>query len=254
MTNIFHITHHTNIKSIYVFFRGCNFQCRGCIRLNKRWDSHLPADVQHRLQAINNGTQLSLSEFKAIVKKVNVNRAVLGGEEPTLDKELVYIINLLNDLKLETLLLSNGYVLNKEFVEKLKEAGLSSIRVSIKAYNDNLHQYYTGQSNGPILENFKLLSKTPIKLMSESVLVPGLIEKDEIERIARFIASINPSIPYRIEGFIPVLGMSWRSASPEEVIEAVQIAKGYLENVSHIHGKKLSGEVISIFPFIESEK
>ncbi|MCP8321402.1 MAG: radical SAM protein, partial [archaeon] len=183
---------------------------------------------------------------------IDVKRAVLGGGEPTLDKELLDIIGMLNALNVKTHLLTNGYILNGKIIEKMEEAGLSSIYVSIKAYDDNTHWFYTGQTNRPVLDNFKLLSKSRIELMAESVLIPGLIEQDEIRRIARFIASIDPSILYRIDGFIPIHDAPWRAPSPDEVIEASKIAKRHLENVFYIHKEtKTKGEVINIYPKIK---
>jgi len=248
MTNIYHIAHHHD-NSIYVFFQGCNFQCKGCILKQLIWDCHLNDADQHDLQAIKDLKKLSLNEFRAIVKEIDVRRAVLGGGEPTLDKELTDIISMLNALDVETHLLTNGYILNENFIKKLEEAGLSSTYVSIKAYDNDIHQFYTGQTNEPVLNNFKLLSKSRIKLMAESILIPGLIEYDEIGRIAKFIASIDPSIPYRIDGFIPINNTPWRAPSPEEVIKASEIAKRHLENVHYIHSEtKTKGEVINIYP------
>jgi pyruvate-formate lyase-activating enzyme len=252
MTNIYHIARYTYDNSIYVQFQGCNFQCKGCIRKQTTWDNHLADDVQHRLQTIKDFRRLSLSEFKTIVKKLNVKRAVLGGEEPTLDEELPDVIDLLNDLDIKTHLLTNGHILNKKFIEKLEEVGLSSTFISIKAYDDSIHRFYTGQTNKSVLNNFKLLAKSRIKLMVESVLIPGLIEPDEIERIAKFIASVNPSIPFRIDGFIPIHDVPWRSSSSKEVIRAAQIAKRHLENVYYIHiDTEQKGQVINIYPTIK---
>ncbi|MGB9659010.1 MAG: radical SAM protein [Nitrososphaerales archaeon] len=249
MTNIYHIAHHTHDNSIYVFFQGCNFQCKGCILKQLIWDCHLNDEDQHALQAIKDLRRLSLNEFRAIVKEIDVKRAILGGGEPTLDKELLDIISMLTALDVKTHLLTNGYILNENFIKKLEEAGLSSTYVSIKAYDNDIHRFYTGQTNEPVLDNFKLLSKSRIELMAESVLIPGLIEHDEIERIARFIASIDPSIPYRIDGFIPISDTPWRAPSPEEVIKASEIAKRHLENVHYIHSEtKTKREVISIYP------
>ncbi|MEM2955243.1 MAG: radical SAM protein [Nitrososphaerales archaeon] len=249
MTNIYHITHHAHDNSIYVFFQGCNFQCKGCILKQLIWDCHLKDNIQRELQAINDLRKLSLDGFKIIVKGLNVKRAVLGGGEPTLDKELPDIISMLNALDVKTHLLTNGYILDKKFIEKLEKAGLSSTYVSIKAYDNDTHRFYTGQTNEPVLDNFKLLSKSRIELMAESVLIPGLIEQDEIERIARFIASIDPSIPYRIDGFIPIHDAPWKASSQEEVIEASKIAKKHLKNVHYMHSKiKVKGDVINIYP------
>lgn len=252
MTNIYHIARYTYDNSIYVHFQGCNFRCKGCLLKQTMWDCHLADDVQRHLQAIKDFRRLSLSEFKTVVKKLNVKRAVLGGEEPTLDEELPDVIDLLNDLDIKTHLLTNGYILNEKFIEKLEEVGLSSTFISIKAYDDSIHRFYTEQTNKSVLDNFKLLAKSRIKLMVESVLIPGLIEPDEIERIAKFIASINPSIPFRIDGFIPIHDVPWRSPSPEEVIRAAQIAKGHLENVHYIHSDtEQKGQAINVYPRIK---
>jgi pyruvate-formate lyase-activating enzyme len=216
------------------------------------WDCHLKDDDQHALQAIKDFRRLSLSEFRTMIKEINVKRAVLGGGEPTIDKELPDIIGMLNTLDVQTHLLTNGYILNEKFIEKLEEVGLLSTYVSIKAYDDDTHRFYTGQTNRPVLDNFKLLSKSRIKLMAESIFIPGLIEYNEIERIARFIASVDPSISYRIDGFIPINDTPWRAPSPEEMIKASEIAKRHLENVHYIHSEtKIKREVVDIYPKIK---
>jgi pyruvate-formate lyase-activating enzyme len=249
MTNIYHIARFTHDDSIYVHFQGCNFQCKGCLLKQTIWDCHLTNDVQLKLQAIKDVRLLSLNEFETIVKALDVKRAVLGGGEPTLDPQLPDIIDLLDDLDIETHLLTNGHILNGKLVKKIDDAGLSSTCMSIKAYNDDIHRFYTGQTNKSVLDNFKLLAKTQIILMVESVLIPGLIDSDEIERIARFIASVNDSIPFRIDGFIPIHDVPWRRPSPEEVLTATQIAKTHLKNVYYIHsGTEQKGQVISVYP------
>jgi len=254
MTNIYQITHYTYDNAIHVLFQGCNFQCKGCYIKDRKWDFHLPDDVQRHLQTIKDFRRLSLSEFKTIVKRLNVERAILGGEEPTLDEELPDVIDLLNGLGIKTLLTTNGHILNEKLIEKLEEVGLSGIQMSIRAYDDGIHRFYTGQTNKSVLDNFKLLSKSRIKLMAESILIPGLIEQSEIERIAKFIASINPAIPYRIDGFVPFHDAPWRSHSPEEVIRTAQIAKRHLWIVYYIHCEAgRVGKVINVYPTIKDD-
>jgi pyruvate-formate lyase-activating enzyme len=253
MTNIYHITHYTYDNSIYVLFQGCNFQCKGCYIKQTKGDYHLPEDIQRHLQTIRNFRRLSLSEFETIVKRLNVKRAILGGEEPTLDEELPDVIDILNRLGIKTLLTTNGHSLNEKLIEELEEVGLSGTRVSIKAYDDNIHRFYTEQTNKSVLDNFNLLSKSRIKLIAESILIPGLIEQSEIERIAIFISSINPAIPYRVDGFVPFLSAPWRSPSPEEVIRAAKIAMRHLWIVYHLHCETGHGErnVVNVYPPIK---
>jgi len=252
MTNIYHIVHFTYDDSLYVFFKGCNFQCKGCILKQSIWDCHISNKEKTLLQAVTRVKPLSLSKFKALIKKLNVEHAVLGGGEPTIDKQLPNIISLLNAFDVESHLLTNGFILNKNFIKNLEKSGLSSIHVSIKAYNDKIHRFYTGQTNKPVLNNFKLLNESKIKLMAESILIPKLIDQNEIEKIAKFIASVNSHIPYRIDGFIPINNASWKAPHPKEVVKASQIAKKYLKNVHFIHNKtKIKGKAINVYPKIK---
>jgi len=257
VTNIYNITYYPNDCSVYILFKGCNFHCKGCYIKDTVVDYHLPDDVKRRLRSVKNFKLLTLSQFKDvfedILKKFDVKEAVLGGEEPTLDTELPDIIGVLTRFGIKTLLTTNGSNLNEKIIEKLEEVELSSVRVSIKAYDENIHKIYTGQANRQVLNNFKLLAKSQIKLSAESILIPGLVEYDEIERIAKFIANVDPDISYRIDGFVPFHKAPWRSPSPEEVIMAAEIAKRYLKNVEYLHCKVVSGrmEVINLYPAID---
>lgn len=218
------------------------------------WDCHLPNDIQRQLQLVKNIKPLSLSEVKTIIEKLNVKKAVLGGGEPSIDRELPHLIRMFNDLGVKTILLTNGYILDEEFIRRLEDAGLDETCVSIKAYADRLHIFYTGKSNKQVLSNFSLLNnKSRITLRAESILIPKLIDQYEIEKIARFIASVNKSVPYRIDGYMPIPNTQWSRPSPQEVLVAVQMAKKHLENVSCIHSEmEVKGDAINIYPYIKT--
>lgn len=176
------------------------------------------------------------------------------GGEPTTDAQLLDVIRLLGGLMVRTVLLTNGYVLNENTVEELKDAGLDEICVSIKAIEDALHIQYTGKSNRRLLRNFKLLNKSGILIRAESVLIPQLIDHDKIKKVASFVASVDSSIPYRIDGYVPVPRASWRQPSREEILKGVEQAEEHLQNVSYISsGAELKGNVSSIYPRVQDE-
>lgn len=180
---------------------------------------------------------------------MNIEKAVLGGGEPTIDTQLVDVIRLLDSLNVTTVLLTNGYALDENRIEELEDTGLDEICVSIKALRRALHIQYTGKSNQRVLRNFEALYRSGIRVRAESVLIPQLIEKDEIERIACFISSIGPSIPYRIDGYIPVPRANWRQPLGEEILETVEEARRHLENVSYISSEmELKGNALNIYP------
>lgn len=251
MTNIYHIVYFENDNSIYVFFRGCNFACKGCILKISPWDCHLPASLHSKLQRHPAFQTLSLAELDSLIEKLKVERAVLGGAEPTMDEELVDVVKLLRSHNVYVVLLTNGHNLNADMLRSLEDAGLNEVCVSIKALTDSIHTYYTGVSNRRVLENFKRLSGCQIKLKAESVLIPSLIDIDEVKRIAKFIASLNSTIPYRIDAYLQVPGTPWPDAPPERVKKAVKISRKYLENVSYLHGDvPVVGGVRVVYPKI----
>ena len=63
------------------------------------------------------------------------------------------------------------------------------------------------------LENFKEVAKLaaeredPPLLAAATLLVPGYVEKEEVSRIASFIAGIDPFIPYSLLAFHPSFEM-----------------------------------------------
>jgi pyruvate formate lyase activating enzyme len=89
-----------------------------------------------------------------------------------------------------------------------------SIKFDLKAYDDTLHTMLTGSSNRRTLENFARVAQrteerpdAPL-LIASTLLVPGYVGPDEVGRIARFIAELNPNIPYALLGFHPQFFMS----------------------------------------------
>jgi pyruvate formate lyase activating enzyme len=83
------------------------------------------------------------------------------------------------------------------------------IKFDLKAYDENLHIALTGASNQRTLENFRtaaeraLTRPEPPLVIASTLLVPGYVDPQEVGRIARFIAGINPEIPYALLGFFP---------------------------------------------------
>lgn len=98
------------------------------------------------------------------------------------------------------------------WLSKIAEISLSSgggIKFDLKAYSENLNFALSGVSNKPTFENFKKLAsfhkkrKDPPFLRASTLLVPHYIDEKEIDKISKFIAKIDPSIPYTLLAFYP---------------------------------------------------
>lgn len=231
--NIYHITYAPKTKTASLYFGGCNFRCRGCIRKKELQDIHLQRKTKKH-------DFLSLKEVIEKLESIDVRRAIFLGGEPSIDPELPDLTKALHDIGMHNILLTNGYLLPE--LEDVDE-----VQLSIKAYTNTIHKEFTGRLNKKVLKNFAYLCKCDVELRSESIFIPGYIDCEEIEKIAAFISCIDPEIRYRIDGYVPVPQAPWRGAMPEEVERAMKVARRYLHNVSCLKGNEALGyEVVRV--------
>jgi len=212
---------------VWFMLTGCNFHCRGCFR---------PARD-------GGGTLLTADETLERMEQACLNyygkvpaEAMITGGEPTLDK--VYLLSLIKGLKEKgfekIVLMTNGYALGEDenYVTELEEAGLTEAHVDLKAFSEDVHKSYTGKSNKPVLRAIGKLNASRIELLVQTVYMPGIVDDAEIEQIAKFLASVNKDIKYRINPFVPIFAYEQVTRRPtlEEIERAYEIASKYLPN------------------------
>jgi len=119
----------------------------------------------------------------------------------------------------------------------LKSGG--NIKFDIKTWDENLSQILCGTSNKVTLENFQKIGEEyynrrpelPL-LTASTLLIPGFIDTQEVESIAKFIAEINPQIPYTLLAFCPTYVLNdLPTTSRKHSHSCYNIAKKYLERV-----------------------
>jgi pyruvate formate lyase activating enzyme len=70
----------------------------------------------------------------------------------------------------------------------------------------------TGVSNSQTLQNFASLARrlesADVPCFAPARFVPGYVDLEEIHGLARFIAALNPEIPYSLLGFYPQFVMN----------------------------------------------
>jgi pyruvate formate lyase activating enzyme len=83
------------------------------------------------------------------------------------------------------------------------------VKFDLKAHDDTLHRALTGASNRQTLENLARAAARfderpePPPVIASTLLVPGYVDTEEVGHIARFVAELNPAIPYVLLGFAP---------------------------------------------------
>jgi pyruvate formate lyase activating enzyme len=87
------------------------------------------------------------------------------------------------------------------------------VKFDLKAVTPAVHRALTGVDNRRTRENFARAAERiparpePPPLIASTLLVPGYVDAGEVAKIARFIADLDPTIPYSLLAFSPQLYM-----------------------------------------------
>ncbi len=97
----------------------------------------------------------------------------------------------------------------------------------MKAYSKDVHKWYTGKSNKRIFESVKLLHKYCLNFYVRTIVIPNIVDADEVEKIAKFLSSIDANMLYRLYDFAPEQLENKLSRGPteEEMVKAYNAAR-----------------------------
>lgn len=212
-------------KKVKINLSGCNFECRGCFALAKN----------------NIGRPFSVDALVSLLFKSccliyggMVDDVQLTGGEPIIEQD--YLLSLIQKLKSlgvnKVGISTNGYMLNEDLVSKLSFL-VDYIKLDLKAYTEEIHEWYTSKSNFNVLKAVELLCKYGLNFYVRTIVIPGIIDVFEVEKIAKFLSSINKNIHYRLYQFAPeqLKNKFSRVPTENEMLKAYEVSKKYLNNV-----------------------
>lgn len=193
--------------NLAVFFQACSFNCLFCQNWHFKRGTLKPSTV-------------SVSKLVSAVSKSTSCICYFGGD-PTPQMPFVIKASRLaleknTDRILRICFETNG-CMSEWLLDDILELSLISggcIKFDLKTWDDNLHKVLTGITNRRTLQNFRKISEyigkreIPPLLIASTLLIPGYIDEEEIRAIARFIATLNPDIPYSLLAFYPHFYMS----------------------------------------------
>lgn len=214
--------------NLAVFFYGCNFDCLFCQNPSHKniedaeimtEEEIVQAAIDHRIRCV---CFFGGSPEPQLPFALSVSQKIL--EESNHQKHICWEWNGCGHPKL---------VLK---AAKLAEETGGTVKFDLKIFHPNLSYALCGVDNRRAFENFALIAKSIVSknlLTATTLLVPFYVDRQEVEQIARFIAEINPQIPYSLLVFHPDLFLNDLPITPrEQVDECYQIAKSYLTTVN----------------------
>jgi len=219
-------------KNLAVFYQACSFDCLFC----QNWHYRHLATKESRVDALDLAE--AVDERTACI-------CYFGGDPSCQLPHAIHTSRLAREKAKGRILRicweTNGSMhpaLLKQAAELSLESG-GCIKFDLKAWSEALHMALCGISNKRTLENFRLLAQyidqrlAPPFLVASTLLIPGYIDKEEVSKIAAFIASLNPNIPYALLAFHPQFMMNdLPSTSKRHAQECLEAAKSQgLKNV-----------------------
>lgn len=137
------------------------------------------------------------------------------------------------ETNLWVLIETNGYGLTPKNLVLLKESGVDSFWLDIKAYDAGVHKWLTGCGNERILQLPEQMVKKGFVLEVLSLYIPQLVETSQLVEIAKILSRVDENIPFTILAFFPEFRMKdSRSPNLSEMIDAYLAVKSIgLRNV-----------------------
>ena len=220
----FKITYNQKYRFATLHNTGCTYKCSVCSYKIHSGADGTPGQVYPRPEQF-----LAADHMKEVLRSVSFDRLLFMGGEPTVAKELPEMLDFgKNTLGVKTYLgHTNG--------NRLPLPNLDGANVGLKAWDENTHLRYTGRPKRPIFDNFAAAVHAGLDMKANVVFIPGLVDLDQIEAIAQWLAGLNPEIPFHIMGYIPVPGQPYERPTTEQMDAAVRVCERYLRHVDRSH-------------------
>ena len=167
----------------------CNLRCKHCYASAGKKQSD----------------EMTLEEIRSVIDQLNdmgVNYVTVSGGEPMMHEHFFEILDYISKKNMNTMVTTNGTLLNDETVRRMKVLGVDSVQVSIDSPDAATHDSFRGLAGAfqRSVDGIKLCKKHGLKVSVMSTL--SEINKDSIADLLDFEYSLSPD-GIAIERFVP---------------------------------------------------
>jgi pyruvate formate lyase activating enzyme len=132
--------------------------------------------------------------------------------------------------EIDIVLVTNAYI-NKEPWRNILKV-VKAVNIDIKSYRDEFYRQLCGGKLDIILDNIIIAKEMGVHIELTNLIIPGYNNsEEELNDLAKFIASVDKNIPLHISAYRPCYKMTVRPTTREEVEHACEIASQYLTYV-----------------------
>ncbi|MGB8953072.1 MAG: AmmeMemoRadiSam system radical SAM enzyme [Candidatus Aminicenantales bacterium] len=175
---------------------GCNFQCPFC----QNWEI---SQASKKEKAGSRGYKLMPEDVVREAKAQGCRSISYTYTEPTIFFEFAYeTARLAKQDGLGNNFVTNGFM-TAEALETIQPY-LDAANVDLKAFREETYKKVCKARLQPVLDSIRRMRKLDIWVEVTTLVVPGMNDsEEELRDIARFIAGVDPDIPWHISRFHP---------------------------------------------------
>lgn len=199
---------------------GCNLSCGFC----QNW---------HISQAEADTRYLSPSAMVELAQEQRRKNPRMIGIAYTYSEPLMWyewVLDVSREAKergLLNVLVTNGYIRPEPLSDLAPE--IDAANVDLKAFSDEFYRRTCGGRLGPVMDTIGLLVKKGVHVEVTTLLIAGENDgEEEIAGIARWLAEIDPAIPYHISRYFPHYKYTKAPTPTKTLLKAYDIAREYL--------------------------
>ena len=229
---LYHFLPGTNSFSIATI--GCNFRCSFC----QNWQI---SQASKGKDFLSYGQEYSSQDVVHTAKKHRCLSISYTYTEPTIYFEFAYdTAKLAKEEGLANVFVTNGYM-RPEALETIRPY-LDACNVDLKAFHEDFYKDMCGAHLQPVLDSIRRMKEMNIWVEITTLIIPGRNDSEnELAQIARFIAKVDPGIPWHISRFHPDYKYTDSRATP---VESLRLAYsiGKREGLHFIYIGNVLGE------------
>jgi pyruvate formate lyase activating enzyme len=195
---------HRGDHNLAVFYASCTANCLFC----QNWHFRQVSPTKNET--------ISASELASVANARTICVCYFGGDPASQMPHALAVSKTLARRGVRVCWETNG-TMHPKLLDAAVQYSLDTggcIKFDLKAFDEPLHIALTEISNQRTLENFVRAARRfderpdlPL-VVASTLLVPGYVDAEQVRKIARFIAGLNPRIPYALLAFAPNFYMS----------------------------------------------
>ena len=179
---------------------GCNFSCQFCQNFDI---SQFPKEHEHQIA----GHEFPPERIVELAIENGCDSIAYTYNEPIVFFEYTYdTAKLAHERGLKNIYVTSGFETRKAI--DLLAPYIDGMNIDIKGFTEEFYHEICGARLKPVLDTVKYAHEKGIWVEITTLLIPGKNDSDEeIRNIAKFIAGVDPTIPWHLSAFYPMYKM-----------------------------------------------